>query len=386
MSLVNANHANRPQAILKVAADLFAGNDSPAKSEILHFEELSLRLLPKIDLESRAHIAERLATSQNLPKATALALATDDFVVAKPIINAYTGFEDSDLLLILVRGDQRHAAALAARQDLSERIVFALARSHHMRGETTEVSASQIEDEAEPRDAATVSEHQEEEALEINWTDEPKNETSKPDTPSPMFSETDAKQRSLMLPRLDEFLSGDHTLILDYARQCEALAAESDEEPNALLKAAFRRAETALEFRRLAHDRDADGFAALLARQTGLNVFATRKIIRDADGFALATCLKALALPGDLAVDAFLLLNPALGQNSRQIFLIEWFYGQLTPRAARLIADRWSRPFATPVKAAGNTYSEALRPGLAQNLPREKAETVPVERSALKRA
>ena len=127
-SLVQANKNNRNSAVLSAAAELFALNESPSLDDLLHFEELCLRFLPKLDLQTKAEISERLSTCTSLPHDVAMTLAREDISVAAPILKFYYGFKEDDLLVILANGNQLHALAISSREFLSDKITIALSQ------------------------------------------------------------------------------------------------------------------------------------------------------------------------------------------------------------------------------------------------------------------
>ena len=128
VALARGTSKQRHAAVLQAATDLFVANKRPSHSESTHFEELSLRLLAKIDMETRIEIAERLAICKHLPKQTALTLALDDYIVAAPLLRLYKGFAEVDLLKILEKGDFRHALTIAERPDTTDKIALALSK------------------------------------------------------------------------------------------------------------------------------------------------------------------------------------------------------------------------------------------------------------------
>ena len=155
-TLVQADNKNRHQAVLTAATELFVSKETPSWEDALHFEELCLRLLPKLSLQAKSEIAERLAHCSGLPKTTALTLAKDDISVAAPILCHYQGFNDTDLLTILARGTELHALALAGRPDLSDTVTLVISKnalptfdSNELPSETSAMEVKTEEDSAQ---------------------------------------------------------------------------------------------------------------------------------------------------------------------------------------------------------------------------------------------
>ncbi|MEO1066050.1 MAG: hypothetical protein AAFW47_01600, partial [Pseudomonadota bacterium] len=140
---------------------------------------------------------------------------------------------------------------------------------------------------------------------------------------------------------LERFLAADQAYVLTTLHDIERRLRAVGQNPAQLLKEAYRRAERATDFVKLARARDQIGFATLLASECGLSAAQTDKITKDSSGFALAICLKSLALPLHIANEAFLLINPALGQDINQFFMLDWFYAQISPMGAKHLVDQW---------------------------------------------
>ena len=117
----------------------------------------------------------------------------------------------------------------------------------------------------------------------------------------------------------------------------------TDLNPATALNAAYNRAEYVVDFVKLAREKDATGFAKLMAEQCDLDKADAQQIIDDKKGFAFAVCLKSLALPSYVANEAFILLNPKLGTDVEQVFLLDWFYGLISPATARSLTKTWSK-------------------------------------------
>lgn len=323
--LVQANQFNRHSAVISAATELFVNNGNPSRDDLLHFEELCLRFLPKLDLRTKVEISERLSTCPHLPKAVAMSLAREDISVAAAMLHHHYGFTDEDLLVILSNGNQLHALAISSRKRLSDKVIIALSQFElpdFKHDELKEISVTKLD------------ENNEEPAMPL-----------KIGGSAALLLEPDyhqASQNDEFTIGLDAFLANEHAYVLTQMQYLEDSIQNNAFNPATLLQEAYNRAEHAVDFLRLARKKDAAGFANLLSMQCSLSKADAKQIIDDAEGFALAVCLKSLALPGHVANEAFILLNPELGTNADQIFLLEWFYGQISPPAARSLVDNWS--------------------------------------------
>lgn len=315
VKLVQANHKNRHQAVLRAACELFIGKENTSRIESLHFEELFLRLFPKLDQTTKADLSEKLSTCPYLPRAVAMLLAKDDIAVSAPLLRYFPNFTDDDLLMILAEGNEMHALAISSRRRLADEVTLALSK--------IELPAFVAEEDEQP----------------INETEM---EIAMPDIEARNRQQLNAKKAAQAgAEKLQAFLTSEHAHVLTYLHKIESTLQEIETQPEMLLKQAYRRAEKGVEFTKLARKRNALGFAKLLAEECNLEPEQTKDIIRDPNGFALAVCLKSLALPPEVAMESFLLLNSKLGQDTDQIFLLQWFYNQITPMGANTLVAEW---------------------------------------------
>lgn len=383
--MVKADKENRYTAVLKAASELFASKSLPSWEDALHFEELCLRLLPKIDLQAKSEIAERLGQCSALPKSIALTLAKDDIAVAAPIVRNFQAFNDTDLLMIIARGSMLHALAVAARTDLSDTVMVALSKKSLPTFDTSvdqkkndagsmsrdyKKAVSEIANNAMAADL--IEEGASKARLDMDVDNAPvASKTQRRLVAVTTASKGDGKQSretKRVLSPLERFLSLEHAHVLTQAHTAVENASHEKANPALILKQAYRRADRAREFTQLARERKLDQFANLLNQECKLKQTDAQQVIQDNNGFALAICLKSLALPTHVANEAFLLLNPDLGKNKEQIFLLNWFYGQITPTAALSIMKDWQALEPAKKQAphapihSGKTRTEKARP------------------------
>ncbi|MEP1442992.1 MAG: DUF2336 domain-containing protein [Hyphomicrobiales bacterium] len=377
-TLVQADKENRRQAVLNAASELFASKETPSWEDALHFEELCLRLLPKLNLQARSDIAERLARCSALPKTIALTMAKDDIAVAAPLLHHYTSFNDTDLLTILARGSELHALAIAGRANLSDTVMLVISKKAlptfktsvdypalSSASSTIEVTIVDKSSKLEQVDKEEISSDVHAEMTAVPERSTIEREISKPtnqDNKARLDMDVDVehatkrliaaaqsdtrikvrrKATSTPLSGLDRFLSMEHAHVLTYVHTAVEDASKVKVNPALILKQAYRRADRARDFTVLAREQNTEQFAALLLKECNLSQDDATRVIEDDHGFALAVCLKSLALPKHVANEAFLLLNKNLGTNKEQIFLLNWFYGQITPTAAHSVIEDW---------------------------------------------
>jgi len=414
-TLVQADKKNRHQAVLTAASELFASKETTSWDDALHFEELCLRLLPKLGLQAKSEIAERLAHCSGLPKTTALTLAKDDISVAAPILRHYQGFNDTDLLTILARGTELHALVLAGRSDLSDTVMLVISKNTLPTFDRDELpsEASTIEVKAEENSVQSEPnlEREPNNIIQSEITAVPEHSAigremrapSDPDNKARLYMDIDMersakrliaatqsksgvkssrKQTNPSISGLDRFLSMEHAHILTYVHAAVENVAEAKINPALILKQAYRRADRARDFTQFAREKNVEQFAALLTRECDLQEDQAKSVINDDHGFALAICLKSLALPKHVANEAFLLLNSKLGEDKEQIYLLNWFYGQITPMAAHSVIKDWHPAEKTSTSAehkpvhAGKSRAEMTQVSIAKKTAVKIEDTV----------
>ncbi|MEP3524517.1 MAG: hypothetical protein ABJN24_03740 [Hyphomicrobiales bacterium] len=337
--LVQANQHNRHLPVLSAAAELFALNNSPSRDDLLHFEELCLRFLPKLDLQTKAEISERLSNCVHLPHAIAITLAREDISIAAPILKHYNSFKEEDLLAILANGNLLHALAISSREKLSDKTTIALSQF-----KLPDFGPHEVEQNARPDHLENTE--------ELSVSIEADSAAARLIEPSHISSETSDE----FTIGLDAFLANEHAHVLTQLQRVDEHLSRIDINPATAFQEAYNRAEFAVDFVKLARAKDADGFGQLLAKQCALSKADAAQIIDDEKGFALAICLKSLALPSHAANEAFILLNPKLGHDVNQVFLLNWLYDLISPALARSLTDNWSEAKNSEADSSNRRY------------------------------
>lgn len=131
------------EALLELArgeADAAKSRIADDLSEILYVEHAPLnraeldiatdilrRLVRETEMAVRQRMAERLAREPNAPRDLVMALANDDFMVARPVLAMSAALRDEDLIEIVRQKTKQHQLAVAARGQLSETVSAAVA-------------------------------------------------------------------------------------------------------------------------------------------------------------------------------------------------------------------------------------------------------------------
>lgn len=124
--IARANQQTRDSALLRATTELFVQDLTHDEDEIRRYEELAIHFLPKVPVEVRATVAERLAICADAPRAVVRALARDVFQVAAPIIRRSPVLDSFDLLSVIAATDVEHQRLIARRSDLSDDVKRAL--------------------------------------------------------------------------------------------------------------------------------------------------------------------------------------------------------------------------------------------------------------------
>jgi uncharacterized protein (DUF2336 family) len=227
--------------VLIATVSSFEAMPHPGRNDVRQFSELFEPVFRASSLEAQRNAAAALARSPQAPRSVAWFLATQPISVAALFLAA-SPILDDDLLIAVARLKGRdHAKAIAARPNLSVKVVDALVALHQG---LPERPARPIIDAAPAPEAVGESRLAREETL---------------------------RQTLKTLVARDA---------LTREEESEDAAAEREE---ALL----------LRFARL---REAKAFSRMLAHCLGSSIWLTNRIMLDLSGLQLATALKALGL------------------------------------------------------------------------------------------
>ncbi len=124
--IARANQQTRDSALLRATTELFVQDLTHSEDEIRRYEELAIHFLPKVPVEVRATVAERLAICADAPRAVIRTLARDVFQVAAPVIRRSPVLDSFDLLSVIAATDIEHHRLIARRSDLGDDVTRAL--------------------------------------------------------------------------------------------------------------------------------------------------------------------------------------------------------------------------------------------------------------------
>ncbi len=124
--VARSNQQTRDSALLSATTELFVQDLTHDEDEIRRYEELAIHFLPKVPVEVRATVSERLAVCADAPPAIVRALARDIFQVAAPVIRRSPVLDSFDLLSVIAATDVEHHRLIARRADLGEDVKRAL--------------------------------------------------------------------------------------------------------------------------------------------------------------------------------------------------------------------------------------------------------------------
>src|SRR5215472_7134574 len=85
------------------------------------------KLVRETEIAVRKRMSERLAKDPAAPRDLVVALANDEFMVARPILSMSAALRDDDLIEIVRHKTKQHQLAVAARGQISEPVSAAVA-------------------------------------------------------------------------------------------------------------------------------------------------------------------------------------------------------------------------------------------------------------------
>ncbi len=241
----------KKDVVLMATVTSFEGLSMPGKTELRQFAELFVPLYANSSDEARRLAVAALSQCATLPRAVTLFIATQPIAIAAPFLIASRALDDDDLIAIAKTQGGEHAKAIAARADLSVKVVDALvAMRQQAPGQTGKpVNQATILPLPDRRAAERI-------AAEEQLRQELKNRVQHTHTPS-----------QLQTGRLDGM---SEALLVRFARQRQSRA-----------------------------------FSVTLADALASSLWLTERIMLDLSGLQLATTL--LALDMDAAQSEFIL-------------------------------------------------------------------------------
>ena len=336
--IARANQQTRDAALLRATTELFVQDLTHDEDEIRRYEELAIHFLPKVPVEVRATVAERLAICADAPRAVVRALARDVFQVAAPVIRRSPVLDSFDLLSVIAATDIEHQRLIARRSDLSDDVKRALRL-------TGDNDVTGYLDNGPAMRAAPAEEAD----------SEPKT-VHRPDAPTP--------QRRRGRFDIWQFID------LDRPTRLRVIADIAMGPPIPRPAATGRSADRA--FQSILSAAQIVGFArdgriaeliAAIADGLELGPDAVAASVRDRSGEPLAVLLKALRLDELQAQQVFLMASP-VGRDVQVFFPLTDLYAGMDHSTAETLCEAWRI-----VAAERNAGHE---PYLAENADRRR--------------
>ncbi len=132
-ALLDLARAEADQAKSRIADDLseiiYVDGAPLNERELDIATDILRRLVRETETVVRQRMAERLAKDPKAPHDLVVALANDEFMVARPILSMSAALRDKDLIEILRHKTKQHQLAIAARANLSETVTTVVAEA-----------------------------------------------------------------------------------------------------------------------------------------------------------------------------------------------------------------------------------------------------------------
>ena len=336
--VARANQQTRDLALLRATTELFAQDLTHDEDEVRRYEELAIHFLPKVPVEVRATVSERLAICADAPRAVVRALARDVFQVAAPVIRRSPVLDSFDLLSVIAATDVEHHRLVARRSDLGDDVKRAL----RLTGDAEVIGYL---DHGPSMRAAPVDE-----------ADEESQAGRAPEAPAPQ------PRRN----RFDVF----QFLALDRATRLKVIADIAMRPPVPRPAASGQSAERA--FQSILSAAQIVGYArngqtgeliAAIADGLELNPDAVAACVHDHSGEGLAIMLKALRLDEIQAQQVFLTASP-VGRDVQAFFPLTDLFAGMEYATAETLCEAWR--IVTAERKAGH------QPYLADNADRRR--------------
>jgi hypothetical protein len=382
------NEQRRDAALLRATTELFVLDVVHDRDELNRFEELALHFLPKVTVDDRIFVAERLALAGDAPLAVVRALARDVIAVASPVLKHSSALGSVDLLAIIAATGPEHHRLIARRAGLGPDVKRALrltgdaavltrldamlptAGDPAVRAAGVSAVAAAIASPAVPaaqprpvRPAAPPPPPQ----PVLPAAAQPAYRPASPPAPAAGFYYSN---------RLDpwRFLSLERKarlkLIADIATRPPALSHGSKA---ARVDRAFRSILSAAQIVGFARSGQLEPIVDAITAGLGLSRQLVHAAIADKSGELFAVMLKALRLDDSQARQVFLLASP-LGRDVAAFFPLSDLYAGMEPEVAETLVEAW-REAAAPA-ASGH------EPHLADNSPHRRSSTGEATRPA----
>lgn len=302
--------------VFELVENFVRGGGRYRASDTAQFEVLMTHFLPRIDVFSRAVVAQKLAPCPHLPSAILEMLVFDHDEVAEPILASAPRLPEPVVQMIAEKGSANLRALL------ERRMRGAVAASTPATAQPTNLSGDD-EEGATPNTAIASAAPAAPPVLpEVANKDQMKADMQV--TPIPFFEASSAERRDMLV----------------------ALTEASDGEgPPPASRDTF------LSLLRLLTLRQYDGVAEILADVLTLPAALARRIVDDQHGEALVAIGRYLGLEEDQFLRLVLLGNTQAGRSVDRVYALRALYRLVSPQAARRLIELWRNGKESPARS-----------------------------------
>jgi hypothetical protein len=360
VDVARLNEQRRDAALLRATTELFVLDVVHDRDELNRFEELALHFLPKVTVDDRIFVAERLALAGDAPAAVVRSLARDVIAVASPVLKHSSALNSVDLLAIIAATGPEHHRLIARRAGLGPEVKRALrltgdaavlARLDATMPPTGDPAvraagvsavaaaiASPAIPAAPPRPVRPAAPPPPQPILPA--ASQPAYQPASPPAPATglYYSNRLDPWRFLSLERKARL-----KLIADIAARPPALSHGSKA---ARVDRAFRSILSAAQIVGFARSGQLEPIVDAITAGLGLSRQLVHAAIADRSGELFAVMLKALRLDDSQARQVFLLASPP-GRDVATFFPLSDLYAGMEPEVAETLVEAW-REAAAP--------------------------------------
>jgi hypothetical protein len=118
----DANIVERDQLFRNMAQLFSYVSDRCDDEQVAQYDEVLCQLAELVEVEARTHVAKLLAPLERAPGNVVVKLANDTYDVARPLLEFSNVLSDDDLIEIVESKSEEHRVAIAARQNVPQRV------------------------------------------------------------------------------------------------------------------------------------------------------------------------------------------------------------------------------------------------------------------------
>jgi hypothetical protein len=340
--LSQSSQRSRDAALLRATTELFIHEPSHDRDAIRRYEELATHFLPRVAMDDRVYVAERLADRGDAPQAVMRMLAKDAITVARPVLSRSPVLGPLDLLSVIAATGSEHHRLIAARANLTPDVLRAL----KLMGDPETMVLLEI---AQSGEAAA-----------------PAQKATSPRPGGPERTAFDRSEPSKPISLDPDLINFANFLAAERSTRLRLMADLASLPPRRNYGGHINRLDQA--FRSILGAAQIVGFARRTQRQELIEAIAgglslDQRIVtasmEDLSGEPFAILLKALGLDNIQAQQVLLLATPAIGQDVSVFFRLVDLYAAMEPFVAETLVANWSG--AVPAKTGEH------EPHLAEN-------------------